>query len=90
MVSVRVMRPLHDQSTNDCANTSRSTTSSVAHDLNRLSRSFAKLVGFVEELREHDVDIDLVNQRIGTVDEVGWILEMMLNMMMSLQTPNAK
>lgn len=43
---------------------------------------FADLAGFVEELREHDIDIDLVNLSIGTVGEDGWIAEMMLNMMM--------
>ncbi len=54
----------------------------VAHELDRLGRSFADLAGFVEELREHDVDIDLVNQPIGTVDQDDWMAEMMLNMMM--------
>ena len=41
----------------------------VAHELDRLGRSFADLAGFVEELREKGVDIDLVNQLIGTVGE---------------------
>lgn len=34
-----------------------------------------------ETLREKDVDIELVNQPIGTVGEDGWTAEMMLNMM---------
>lgn len=54
----------------------------VAHELDRLGRSFADLAGFVEELRENDVDIDLVNQPIGTVGEDDWMAEMTLNMMM--------
>ena len=54
----------------------------VAHELDRLGRSFADLAGFVEDLREKDVDIDLVNQPIGTVDQDDWMAEMMLNMMM--------
>jgi len=54
----------------------------VAHELDRLGRSFADLAGFVEDLREKDVDIDLVNQPIGTVGEDDWMAEMMLNMMM--------
>ena len=53
----------------------------VAHELDRLGRSFADLAGFVEDLREKDVDIDLVNQPIGTVGEDDWMAEMMLNMM---------
>jgi DNA invertase Pin-like site-specific DNA recombinase len=40
------------------------------------------LAGFVEDLREKGVDIDLVNQPIGTVGEDDWMAEMMLNMMM--------
>lgn len=39
---------------------------------------FADLAGFVEELREHDIDIDLVNLSIGTVGEDDWIAEMMV------------
>jgi DNA invertase Pin-like site-specific DNA recombinase len=54
----------------------------VAHELDRLGRSFADLAGFVEDLREKGVDIDLVNQPIGTVGEDDWMAEMMLNMMM--------
>jgi DNA invertase Pin-like site-specific DNA recombinase len=54
----------------------------VAHELDRLGRSFADLAGFVEDLREQGVDIDLVNQPIGTVGEDDWMAEMMLNMMM--------
>ena len=54
----------------------------VAHELDRLGRSFADLAGFVEDLREMGVDIDLVNQPIGTVGEDDWMAEMMLNMMM--------
>jgi DNA invertase Pin-like site-specific DNA recombinase len=54
----------------------------VAHELDRLGRSFADLAGFVEDLRERGVDIDLVNQPIGTVGEDDWMAEMMLNMMM--------
>jgi DNA invertase Pin-like site-specific DNA recombinase len=54
----------------------------VAHELDRLGRSFADLAGFVEDLREKDIDIDLVNQPIGTVGEDDWMAEMMLNMMM--------
>jgi DNA invertase Pin-like site-specific DNA recombinase len=34
----------------------------VAHELDRLGRSFADLAEFVEDLREKGVDIDLVNQ----------------------------
>lgn len=51
-------------------------------DDDRLGRSFADLAGFVEDLREKGVDIDLVNQPIGTVGEDDWMAEMMLNMMM--------
>ncbi|GAB3680003.1 hypothetical protein GCM10028857_02110 [Salinarchaeum chitinilyticum] len=40
------------------------------------------LAGFVEDLREKGIDIDLVNQPIGTVGEDDWMAEMMLNMMM--------
>ena len=54
----------------------------VAHELDRLGRSFADLTGFVEDLREKGVDIDLVNQPIGTIGEDDWMTEMMLNMMM--------
>ena len=54
----------------------------VAHELDRLGRSFADLAGFVEDLREKRIDIDLVNQPIGTVGEDDWMAEMMLNMMM--------
>jgi DNA invertase Pin-like site-specific DNA recombinase len=54
----------------------------VAHELDRLGRSFADLAGFIEDLREKDIDIDLVNQPIGTVGEDDWMAEMMLNMMM--------
>jgi DNA invertase Pin-like site-specific DNA recombinase len=54
----------------------------VAHELDRLGRSFAALAGFVEEVREQAIDIDLVNQPIGTVGEDDWMAEMMLNMMM--------
>jgi DNA invertase Pin-like site-specific DNA recombinase len=54
----------------------------VAHELDRLGRSFADLAGFVEDLREQHIDIDLVNQPIGTVGEDDWMAEMMLNMMM--------
>jgi DNA invertase Pin-like site-specific DNA recombinase len=54
----------------------------VAHELDRLGRSFADLAGFVEDLREKEIDIDLVNQPIGTVGEDDWMAEMMLNMMM--------
>jgi DNA invertase Pin-like site-specific DNA recombinase len=54
----------------------------VAHELDRLGRSFADLAGFVEDLREKGIDIDLVNQPIGTVGEDDWMAEMMLNMMM--------
>jgi DNA invertase Pin-like site-specific DNA recombinase len=54
----------------------------VAHELDRLGRSSADLAGFVENLREKGVDIDLVNQPIGTVGEDDWMAEMMLNMMM--------
>jgi DNA invertase Pin-like site-specific DNA recombinase len=54
----------------------------VAHELDRLGRSFADLAGFIENLREKGVDIDLVNQPIGTVGEDDWMAEMMLNMMM--------
>jgi DNA invertase Pin-like site-specific DNA recombinase len=54
----------------------------VAHELDRLGRSFADLAGFVDDLREKDVGIDLVNQPIGTVGEDDWMAEMMLNMMM--------
>ncbi|EMA55847.1 recombinase family protein [Halococcus thailandensis] len=54
----------------------------VAHELDRLGRSFADLAGFIEDLREKGVDIDLVNQPIGTVGEDDWMAEMMLNMMM--------
>jgi DNA invertase Pin-like site-specific DNA recombinase len=53
----------------------------VIHELDRLGRSFAALAGFIEDLREKGVDIDLVNQLIGTVGEDDWIAEMMLNMM---------
>ncbi len=45
----------------------------VAHELDRLGRSFADLAGFVEDLREKDIDIDLVNQPIGTVGEDDWL-----------------
>lgn len=41
----------------------------VAHELDRLERSFADLAGFVKDLREKGIDIDLVNQPIGTVGE---------------------
>ena len=54
----------------------------AAHELDRLGRSFADLAGLVEDLREKGVDIDLVNQPIGTVGEDDWMAEMMLNMMM--------
>jgi DNA invertase Pin-like site-specific DNA recombinase len=54
----------------------------VAHELDRLGRSFADLAGFVEDLREQHIDIDLVNQPLGTVGEDDWMAEMMLNMMM--------
>ncbi len=54
----------------------------VVHELDRLGRSFADLAGFVEDLREQHIDIDLVNQPIGTVGEDDWMAEMMLNMMM--------
>ncbi len=54
----------------------------VAHEPDRLGRSFADLAGFVEDLREKGVDIDLVNQPIGTVGENDWMAEMMLNMIM--------
>jgi DNA invertase Pin-like site-specific DNA recombinase len=54
----------------------------VAHELDRLGRSFADLAGFIDDLREKGVDIDLVNQPIGTVDEDDWMAEMMLNMIM--------
>lgn len=53
----------------------------VTHELDRLGRLFADLAGFVEALREHDVDIDLVNQPIGTVGQDD-MAGMMLNMMM--------
>ena len=53
----------------------------VAHEVDRLGRSFADLASFVEDLREKGVDIDLVNQPIGTVGEDDWMAEMMLNMM---------
>lgn len=52
----------------------------VAHELDRLGRSFADLAGFIEDLREKG--IDLVNKPIGTVGEDDWMAEMMLNMMM--------
>jgi DNA invertase Pin-like site-specific DNA recombinase len=54
----------------------------VAHELDRLGRSFADLAGFIEDLREKQIDIDLVNQPIGTVGEDDWMAEIMLNMMM--------
>jgi DNA invertase Pin-like site-specific DNA recombinase len=54
----------------------------VAHELDRLGRSFADLAGFVADLREQAIDIDLVNQPIGTVGEDDWMAEMILNMMM--------
>jgi DNA invertase Pin-like site-specific DNA recombinase len=54
----------------------------VAHELDRLGRSFADLASFIEALREKSIDIDLVNQPIGTVGEDDWMAEMMLNMMM--------
>lgn len=54
----------------------------VAHELDQLGRSFADLADFVEELREKRIDIDLVNQPIGTVGEDDWMTEMMLNIMM--------
>lgn len=54
----------------------------IAHELDRLGRSFADLAGFVKELREYGIDIDLVNHPIGTVGEDDWMAEMMLNMMM--------
>ncbi len=54
----------------------------VAHELDRLGRSFADLAGFVEDFRENGIGIDLVNQPIGTVGEDDWLAEMMLNMMM--------
>jgi hypothetical protein len=41
----------------------------VAHELDRLGRSFADLAGFVE----NSIDIDLVNQPIGTVGEDDWL-----------------
>jgi DNA invertase Pin-like site-specific DNA recombinase len=53
----------------------------VAHELDRLGRSFTDLAGFVEDLREKGVDIDLVNQLVGTVGEDDWMAKMMLNMM---------
>ena len=53
----------------------------VAHELDRLGWSFSDLAGFVKNLREKGVDIDLVNQPIGTVGEDDWMAEMMLNMM---------
>jgi DNA invertase Pin-like site-specific DNA recombinase len=51
------------------------------HEPDRLGRPFADLAGFIEDLRERGVDIDLVNQPIGTVDEDDWMAEMMLDMM---------
>jgi DNA invertase Pin-like site-specific DNA recombinase len=54
----------------------------VAHELDRLGRSLADLAGFIEDLRQKGIDIDLVNQPIGTVGEDDWMAEMMLNMMM--------
>lgn len=53
----------------------------VAHDLDRLGRSFAELADFVQQLREDDVGLDLVNQPIGTVGEDDWMQDAMLNMM---------
>jgi 2-haloacid dehalogenase len=49
---------------------------SVFDELDRLGRSFADLAGFVENLGEKGVDIDLVNQPIGIVGEDDWIAEM--------------
>jgi hypothetical protein len=37
----------------------------------------------LEDLREKATDIDLVNQPTGTVGEDDWMVEMMLNMMVS-------
>jgi DNA invertase Pin-like site-specific DNA recombinase len=54
----------------------------VAHELDRLGRSFADLASFIEALREKSIDIDLVNQPIGTVGEDDWMAEMMVNMIM--------
>jgi len=55
----------------------------AAAELDRLGRSFVDLANFIEELRNEDVALDLVNQPIG-VDPDGeeWMNEMMLNMMM--------
>ncbi len=45
----------------------------VAHELDRLGRSFADLAGFVEDLREKGVDIDLVNRPSGrSARMTGW------------------
>jgi DNA invertase Pin-like site-specific DNA recombinase len=49
----------------------------VAHELDRLGRSFADLAGFVDDLREKGIDIDLVNHPIGAVGEDDWIAKMM-------------
>ena len=54
----------------------------VAHELDRLGRSFADVASFVEDLCEKGVDIHLVNQPIGTVGEDDRMAEMILNMMM--------
>lgn len=54
----------------------------VAHELDRLGRSFAELAELATELSEKGIGIDLVNQPISTVGEGDWMQEMMLNMMM--------
>jgi len=53
----------------------------AASELDRLGRSFAELADLVEELKAKNIDVDLVNQPIGTVGRDEWMQEIMLKMM---------
>lgn len=53
----------------------------IVQEFDRLGRSLADLAGFVEDRHEEGVDIDLVNQPIGTIGEDDWIAEMTVNTM---------
>jgi DNA invertase Pin-like site-specific DNA recombinase len=52
----------------------------VAHELDRLVRSFADLAEFVEDFREKTLTL-IRESAIGTVGEDDWMAVMMLNMM---------
>lgn len=54
----------------------------VAHELDRLGRSFAELADFVRKLKDAGVALDFTNQPVGTdPNDDDWMQEMMLNQM---------